>query len=66
MNAPSWIYGGNFLFENFGSVYGAAGCRDAGDEDLSAVLLEDFFYSTPMGYFQRGYGGADGDRIKAE
>lgn len=66
MDTLSWVYGGYFLFENFGSVNGTAGCGDPGDEDLGAVFLEDFFYPAPMGNFQGGYGWADGDRIEAK
>lgn len=66
MDAPSRVYGGYFLFEDFGSVDGTAGCRDTGDEDFGAVFLEYFFYPAPMGNFQGGYGRANGDRIKAK
>ena len=66
MNASSRVYGGYFLFEDFGSVDGTAGCGDTGDEDLDAVFFEDLFYAAPMGNFQGGYGGADDDRIEAE
>jgi hypothetical protein len=66
MDALSWVYGGYFLFEDFGSVDGTAGCRDTGDEDLGAIFLKDFLYPAPMGNFKGGYGGADGDRIETK
>ncbi|KAG6890737.1 hypothetical protein C0992_013120 [Termitomyces sp. T32_za158] len=57
---------GDFCLEDFGAVDGAAGCGDAGDEDLGAVLLEDFGDAAPVGDLEGRDGGPDCDRVEAE
>lgn len=56
----------DFCLEDLCAVDGAACCWHAGDEDLGAVFLEDFFDAAPVGYLEGCDGGANCDGIEAE
>jgi hypothetical protein len=65
VNISAWIYLGDLLFENYGSVDRTACCRDACDKDLGTVCFKDFLDATPVCYLYGSYRGTDGDRIEA-
>ena len=66
MYAPTRKRSRNFLFQNFCSVYRTARSWNPSDENLSSILFEHFFYSTPMGYFEGSNSWSYSDRVKAK
>lgn len=66
MNTSPGIDLGYFLFEDLGSVDGAAGCWNACDQDLSATGFEDLLDPPPMGDLDGCDGGANGNRIETK
>lgn len=66
MYAPTGIQGWNFLLQNFCSVYWTACSWNSSDENLSSVLFEHFFYSTPVGYFEGSNSWSYNDRVKTK
>lgn len=66
MNTSPGIDLGYFLFEDLGSVDGAAGRWDACYQDLSAIGFENLLDPPPMGDLDGCDGGANGDRIKTK
>jgi hypothetical protein len=66
MNTSAGIDLRDFLFEDEGSVDGAACGGDTGNEDFSAVGLKDFSDTAPMSDLERCDCRTDGDGIETE
>ena len=60
MDLLAWIGVFDLLEEDFGTVDWAACCRYASYEDVCAILGEDFFETSPVGYLELEGGYSEG------